>query len=132
MGGVAAHPRVTALRARFAPQIAFLHARLSPAEFIGLDLTLGATTLVGASFIFGGIAEDVVTGDPLTVVDREIAVWLHLHATPNLTEAMKILSLLASWPVVMGICLFMASYFAWKRSRYLLVELIRPSPAACY
>ena len=126
--GVAAHPRVTALRARFAPQIAFLHARLSPAEFIGLDLTLGATTLVGASFIFGGIAEDVVTGDPLTVVDREIAVWLHLHATPNLTEAMKILSLLASWPVVMGICLFMASYFAWKRSRYLLVELILTIP----
>ena len=71
-------------------------------------MTLGATILIGASFIFGGIAEDVVTGDPLTVVDREIAVWLHLHATPTLTEAMKFLSLLASWPVVTGICLFMA------------------------
>jgi len=126
--GVAAHPRVTSLRTRFAPQIAFLHARLSPAEFIGLDLTLGATILIGASFIFGGIAEDVVTGDPLTVVDREIAVWLHLHATPTLTEAMKFLSLLASLPVVTGICLFMASYFAWKRSRYPLVALLLAIP----
>ncbi|MGB5196192.1 MAG: hypothetical protein WBN64_03905 [Candidatus Deferrimicrobium sp.] len=114
--GLAAHPRVTALRTRFAPQIAFLQARLSPAEFIGLDLTIGAIILIGASWIFGGIAEDVVTGDPLTIVDRKIAVWLHMHATPNLTETMKFISLLASWPVVMGICLFMASYFARKIS----------------
>jgi undecaprenyl-diphosphatase len=126
--GFAAHPRVTALRTRFAPQIAFLHARLSPAEFLGLDLTIGAIILIGASWIFGGIAEDVVTGDPLTVVDREIAVWLHLHATPPLTEAMKFISLLASWPVVAGICLFMALYFVRKRSRYRLLALMLTIP----
>jgi undecaprenyl-diphosphatase len=124
----AEHPRVTALHTRFAPQIAFLQARLSPAGFLGLDLTIGATILIGASWMFGGIAEDVVTGDPLTVVDREFAVWLHVHATPTLTEAMKFISLLASWPVVMGICLFMASYFAWKRSPYHLVALMLTIP----
>jgi undecaprenyl-diphosphatase len=126
--GFAAHPRVTALRTRFAPQIAFLQARLSPAEFLGLDLTIGAIILIGAIWIFGGIAEDVVTGDPLTVVDREIAVWLHLHATPALTEAMKFLSLLGSWPVVTGICLFMALYFVRKRSRYRLLALMLTIP----
>lgn len=126
--GLAAHPRVTALRTRFAPQIAFLQARLSPAEFIGLDLTIGAIILIGASWIFGGIAEDVVTGDPLTIIDRKIAVWLHMHATPNLTEAMKFISLLASWPVVTGICLFMALYFAWKRSGYRLAAMTLTIP----
>ena len=126
--GLAAHPRVTALRTRFVPQIAFLQARLSPAEFLGLDLTIGAIILIGASWIFGGIAEDVVTGDPLTVVDREIAVWLHLHATPTLTEAMKFISLLGSWPVVTGICLFMTLYFVRKRSRYRLLALILTIP----
>ena len=126
--GLAAHPRVTAFRTRFAPQIAFLQARLSPAEFIGLDLTIGAIILIGASFIFGGIAEDVVTGDPLTIVDREIAEWLHLHATPTLTEAMKFISLLASLPLVTGICLFMALFFAWKRSGYRLMALILTIP----
>lgn len=126
--GLAAHPWVTALRNRFAPQIAFLQARLSPAEFLGLDLTIGAIILIGAVWIFGGIAEDVVTGDLLTVVDREIAVWLHLHATPTLTDAMKFLSLLASWPVVMGICLFMAIYFVRKRSHYRLLALALTIP----
>jgi undecaprenyl-diphosphatase len=125
---LAAHPRVAALRDRFAPQVAFLQARLSPASFLGLDLTIGAIILIGTVWIFGKIAEDVVTGDPLTVVDREIAVWLHLHATPTLTDAMIFVSLLASWPVVTGICLFMASYFAWKRSHYRLLALTLTVP----
>ena len=126
--GLAAHPRATALRTRFAPQIAFLQARLSPAGFLGLDLTIGAIILIGASWIFGGIAEDVVTGDPLTVVDREIAVWLHRHAAPTLTEAMKFISLLASWPVVTGICVLMVLYFARKRSRDRLLALMLTIP----
>lgn len=126
--GLAAHPRVTALRDRFAPQIAFLRARLSPAEFVGLDLTLGAITLIGAVWMFGWIAEDVVTGDPLTVVDMEIAVWLHLHATSTLTDAMIFISLLASWPVVMGICLFMALALARERLYYRLLALTLTVP----
>jgi undecaprenyl-diphosphatase len=128
----AAHPRVTALRNRFAPQIAFLQARLSPAEFLGLDLTIGAIILFGGVWIFGWIAEDVVTGDPLTVVDMEIAVWLHLHATPTLTDAMKFISLLASWPVVMGICLSMAVYFVRKRSHFRLLALILTIPVGMF
>lgn len=126
--GLAVHPRVTALRTRFAPQIAFLQARLSPVEFLGLDLTIGAIILIGTSWIFGGIAEDVITGDPITVVDRKFAVWLHLHATPTLTEAMKLISLLGSWPVVTGIWLFMALYFVRKRSLYRLLALILTVP----
>lgn len=125
---LATHPRVTALRTRFALQIAFLQARLSPAGFLGLDLTTGAIILIGASWIFGKVAEDVVTGDPLTAVDREIAVWLHLHATPTLTEALKFISLLASLPVVTGICLFMALYFVRERSRYHLLALMLTIP----
>ena len=126
--GLAAHPRVISFRTRFAPQIAFLQARLSPAEFLGLDLTIGAIILIVAGWIFGKIAEDVVTGDPLTVVDREIAVWLHLHATPTLTEAMKFTSLLASWPVVTGICLLMVIYFVRMRSHYRLLALLATIP----
>jgi hypothetical protein len=81
-------PRMAALRRRFAPQIAFLHARLSPRSYLGLHLTLGALLLIGASWLFGGIAEDVLTGDPLTIVDVRVADWFHAHATPLLTESM--------------------------------------------
>jgi len=130
--GIAAHSRVAALRTRFAPQIASLQARLSPAEFLGLGLTIGAIILIGASWIFGKIAEDLATGDPLTVVDTEIAVRLHLHSTSTLTEAMKFIFLLASWPVVMGVCLFMALYFVWKRSLYRLLALMLTIPAGMW
>jgi membrane-associated phospholipid phosphatase len=108
---LATHPRVTALRTRFPSQIAFLQARLSPAGFLGLDLTTGAIILIGASWIFG-----------------KVAVWLHLHATPTLTEAMKFLSLLASLPVVTGICLFMVAYFVRERSRFHLLALLLTIP----
>jgi undecaprenyl-diphosphatase len=58
----------------------------------------------------------------------EIAMWLHLHATPALTDAMMVISLLASWPVVMGIFLLLASYFVWKRSHYRLLAMTLTVP----
>jgi undecaprenyl-diphosphatase len=41
---------------------------------------------------------------------------------------MKFLSLLASWPVVTGICLFLALSFVRKRSRYRLLALMLTIP----
>jgi undecaprenyl-diphosphatase len=118
------HPRIIAFCTRFAFQIDFLQVRLSPAGFLGLDLAVGAVVVIGAGWIFGGIAGGVVTGGPLTAVDVEVAVWLHLHASPILTVGMKSVSLLASWPVVIGISSFMALCFAWRRFRYRLLALI--------
>jgi len=40
-------------------------------------LGLGAVLLVGAAWLFGAIAEDVVTSDRLTVLDADVAQWLH-------------------------------------------------------
>ncbi len=70
-----AHPRVVALRRRFPVQLEFLQARLSPEGYLGLHLTIGTLVLIGAAWLFGGIAEDVVTGDPLTIVAKQLAVW---------------------------------------------------------
>ena len=44
--------------------------RFSPQGYLGLHLTIGVLLLIGASWLFGGIAEDVMTGDPLTVTDQ--------------------------------------------------------------
>lgn len=84
-----ARPRVAALRLRFAPQLAFVRARLSPNGYLGLRLSVGAAILIGASWLFGDIAEDVLTGDPITVIDVHIAQWLHAHAAPWLTLIMQ-------------------------------------------
>jgi membrane-associated phospholipid phosphatase len=57
---------------------------------LGWRLGLGALLLVAAAWLFGAIAEDVVTSDRLTLVDAQVAEWLHRHATPALTRAMLV------------------------------------------
>jgi undecaprenyl-diphosphatase len=57
---------------------------------LGWRLGIGAFVLVAAAWLFGAIAEDVVTSDRLTVVDATVAEWLHRHATPTLTQAMLV------------------------------------------
>lgn len=64
---------ISELRRRFSRQLAFIRARLSPTGYFGLHLTVGALVLIGAGWLFGGIAEDVVSGDPLTMVDAQVA-----------------------------------------------------------
>lgn len=120
---VAAHPRVVALRRRFAPQLEFLLDRLSPRGYLGLHLTVGVLLLMGASWLFGDITEDVLTGDPLTVVDQNVADWFHERRTPGLTTAMQFVSGLASSTWVTGIVLVTAFVLWRKRCWYGLLAL---------
>jgi undecaprenyl-diphosphatase len=57
---------------------------------LGWRLAVGAFLLVTAAWVFGAIAEDVVTSDRLTVFDAQLAEWLHRQATPALTRAMLV------------------------------------------
>ena len=68
---------------RFARHIAFLKARLSPEGLFGLHLTIGSVALVGSAWLFGGVAEDLVTGDPLTIVDALISEMAFARARPG-------------------------------------------------
>jgi membrane-associated phospholipid phosphatase len=72
--------------------------KLSPADAparsrqaaLGWRLGVGALLLVAAAWMFGAIAEDVVTSDRLTVLDVVVAEWLHRHAVAPLTHAMLV------------------------------------------
>jgi len=116
-------PQVSALRVRYAVQISFVQARLSPGSYLGLQLTLGALVLASAAWLFGGIAEDVVTGDPLTLVDVAVAQWFHAHATPTLTRVMLLITHLHDPLMVIAGMVLVAAYLAWKRRWYWLVCL---------
>ena len=65
-----------------------MRAPFSARAGLGLQLGLGALLLVAAAGIFGAIAEDVATGDHLTLLDLDIAQWLHQRATPGMTRWM--------------------------------------------
>ena len=125
---VAEHPRVAALRRRFAPQLEFLLDRLSPRGYLGLHLTIGVLLLIGASWLFGGIAQDVVAGDPLTVIDKNVAEWFHERRTPGLTTTMQLVTGLASPTWVTGVAMVAALVLWWKRCWYRLLALVLVLP----
>ncbi|MBK5273575.1 MAG: bifunctional DedA family/phosphatase PAP2 family protein [Desulfuromonadales bacterium] len=117
------HPRVANQLRRFAPQLEFLTARLSPQGYLGLHLTIGVLLIIGASWLFGAIAQDVVAGDPLTVLDTVVAEWFHERRTPGLTTAMQLVSVLASPLWVTCIATVTALVLWRKRYWYRLLAL---------
>jgi membrane protein DedA with SNARE-associated domain/membrane-associated phospholipid phosphatase len=108
------HPRAMALRTRFAPQLAFLQARLSPTGYLGLQLTIGIACIIAGAWLFGGITEDILHGDPLVQVDLAISQFLHAHSEPPFTVAMVIVSLAGSELILIA-SLALGVYFAWRR-----------------
>jgi undecaprenyl-diphosphatase len=125
---VAEHPRVVAVRRRFAPQLEFLINRLSLKGYLGLYLTTGLVLLVVTSWLFGGIAEDVVNGDPLTLTDKNVAVWLHERTTPGMSTVMRLMTDLGSAYWVTGVAVLLAVVLWWKRYWYRLLALVLVIP----
>ena len=125
---LAEHPRMLALRRRFATQLEFLFDRLSPRGYLGLHLTVGVLLLIGASWLFGGIAQDVVAGEPLTVIDKNVADWFHERRTPGLTTTMQFVSGLASAAWVTGVATIAALVLWWKRCWFRLLALVLVVP----
>jgi len=61
------------LQQSFRRVVAFLRARLSPEGLSGLYFTAGIVVLTAATWLFGAISEDLITGDPLVAVDKVIS-----------------------------------------------------------
>lgn len=86
------HPKVAALRERYARELAFLQARLSPEGYLGLHLTVGLMVIIFGTWLFSGIADQVVENDPIVQVDLALSRWLHAQANPPFTQAMLLAS----------------------------------------
>ncbi len=121
-------PHVAGARRRIASPIDFVRARLSPRGYLGLQLTLGTLVLLGASWLFGGITEDVIHEDPLTVVDRVIAGWFEMYSVPELKRVMLSISQVHNTIPITAIGVAMAVFLAWKRQWTWLVGLTTVVP----
>lgn len=100
-----------------------MEAPLSPPARLALHLVLGAVILVGAAWVFGAIAEDVVSGDRITVVDVQFAEWLRAHARPTLTAWMLAITNLHSTLAVSFYAALAALWFAHQRQWRRVVTL---------
>ena len=95
---------------------------------MGLHLTIGTLLLIGAAWLFGGIAEDVVTDDPLTIVDKQLALWFYNHTTPALNRAITAITALGSMPAIGGLALLIFFLLLWWRYWYWLLALVLTIP----
>ena len=108
---------------RFAALTAFLKARLSRQSYYGLHLTIGALLLVGATWLFGAIAEGVVTGEPLTLVDARFSTWLHEHRQQKLIVIMLVITHLHATVGVGLLTIAFALYLFGRSERNWLITL---------
>jgi membrane-associated phospholipid phosphatase len=79
--------------------------RLTPGQYLGLHLTLGLLAATGSLWLFGGLVEDLLTGDPIVRFDRVVDDYLHSHATAPLTTFFLIVTAFGSLEamVILGV-----------------------------
>jgi undecaprenyl-diphosphatase len=80
--------------------ITFLKNRLSPEGYLGLHLTVGLTLSIMCVWIFGELAEGVVTGEPIATVDKWVLNHVLYFRTPSLNIIMIIITQLGEWLTV--------------------------------
>jgi undecaprenyl-diphosphatase len=106
----------------------FLAARFSPEGEMGLQFTIGLALILGAAFVFGELAEDVVTGDTITLLDVRLAHWFRLHATSRFTEAMLFVT---TWNGILGssiMAALLAGWFWYRKAHYWLIVVLVSVP----
>jgi undecaprenyl-diphosphatase len=106
----------------------FLAARLSPKEELGLHLTIGVLVMLFAAWVFGGIAEEVVDEEEITVLDTWLAHWFHARAHPVFIEAMMFIT---HWHNTAGMMLMTAALGIWlylRKARYWALALLFTVP----
>jgi membrane protein DedA with SNARE-associated domain/membrane-associated phospholipid phosphatase len=110
-----AYPPVARLRTHYDAQLRWLLRRLTPGQYLGLHLTVGLLAAAGSLWLFGGLAEDVLTGDPIVRLDRGVDDYLHSHATPSLTTFFLIITALGSIEAIVLLGMVVATFLAWGR-----------------
>jgi membrane-associated phospholipid phosphatase len=107
---------VTRLRSRYDRQLLWLRRRLTPSEYLGLYLTLGLLTAAGCLWLFGRLAEDIVTNDSLVSFDQRAATTIHELMTPGLTTFLLAVTALGSIEAIALVSLVGAVVFgAWRQ-----------------
>ena len=81
-----------------------------------LGLAASAILLVGAAWLFFGVLEDVVSGDPLVLVDNAIYHALQAMRTAPGDAAMVAVTELGDTLVVVAITIVVFLWLAWKRA----------------
>jgi membrane protein DedA with SNARE-associated domain/membrane-associated phospholipid phosphatase len=114
------YPTVARLRRRYDAQLRWLLRRLTPGQYLGLHLTLGLLAAAGSLWLFGGLVEDLLTGDPIVRFDRGVDDYLHSHATAPLTTFFLVVTAFGSLEAMVFLGVVVAAVLARGRRWTLL------------
>jgi len=93
----------------------FIAQRLSPASYLGLHLTVGLSVSMIFVWIFGGITEDILTGDPFVAVDQWVVGEVLYFRSPLASNAMQAITQLGGTTVLSLSSLAVIAYLVLKR-----------------
>jgi undecaprenyl-diphosphatase len=85
-----------------------LRARLDPAAATGLALTLALVLAIGGGVLLGVLAYLIRTNSGLTSIDRSVARWGYVHASPISTHVLNVVTQLGSIDIVIALCVVLA------------------------
>ncbi|MEV4658859.1 bifunctional DedA family/phosphatase PAP2 family protein [Micromonospora sp. NPDC049301] len=98
---LAAIPPARWARRRFPAQLGWARRRLNPATPHGLPLTAALTAAALAAWIFGGLTQDVISGEGLATLDARVHAFAVAHRFGWLTPVMRTVTWLgSSWVLV--------------------------------
>lgn len=92
-------------------------------SYLGWHLVIGLLLFAGMTLILGEIAEDIRNGEPLTLVDAQLSIWLHTHNSPHLTTTLLVVTSLGSTVAVSLIAVVAGLYLLKKRQPYWLAAI---------
>lgn len=106
----------------------FIAARLTPGEELGLHFTVGIALMLFAAWVFGGIAEEVVEAEEITILDDWLARWFNARATPAFTQAMMYITHAHNTAGMLIMTTVLGMYFYVRKARYWLLALLVSVP----
>ena len=109
-----ANPLVSRLRSRYSWQLTWLQARLTPDEYLGLYITCGLAASLACVWLFGSVAEDLLTHDPSVQFDIGFANLLHSWATPLATAVFVVITEFGG-PIVVTLAIGLTLLYVWRR-----------------
>ena len=97
-----------------------------PAEkdpFVGVQLLVGILLFVGMTLLLAALAEHVVTGRPLTLLDQQLSAWIGRNQTPQLTTFFMAVTALGSTAIAVVLAVVVGAYLLRRRQRYWFVAI---------
>jgi undecaprenyl-diphosphatase len=81
-----------------------------------------------AAWVFGGIAEDVVDAEEITILDDWLARWFNARATPAFTGAMMLITHVHNTAGMLVMTTLLGIYFYVRKAPYWILALMVSVP----